>query len=104
MPAPAVCGGSCMDDELPMVEPIAVLDVFISGIAEPEELDDGMIRLVCYAKRRNPHDNTIERVIVANLVMSRETLVRNMLLCAKPATLCVVADVGQLPREGDTLN
>lgn len=93
-----------MDSHLPLVEPIAVLDVFISGIAEAEELEDGMIRLICYSKRKNPHDCSLERVVVASIVMTKETLVRNILVCAKPAELCVAADIEMLPRGDETLN
>ena len=92
-----------MDSHLPLVEPVAVLDVFISGIAEVEEMGDGMIRLVCYSKRKNPCDCSIERIIVASLVMTKETLVRNMFACAKPVAVSVVADVEMLPK-GETLN
>lgn len=92
-----------MDSHLPLVEPIAVLDVFISGIAEAEELEDGMIRLICYSKRKNPHDSSMERVVVASIVMTKETLVRNILVCAKPVELCVAAEVEKLP-VGEMLN
>lgn len=88
---------------MPLVEPIAVMDVFISGVASVEDIGDGMIRVVFYSKRKNCHDGAFERVIVASLVVSKDGYVRNMFTCAKAMDLGITAEVEKLPT-GERLN
>ena len=82
-----------MDSNLPLVEPIAVMDVHITGVADIHDLDDGTIRLLFYSKRRNIHYHTYERVIVASIVVSKDNYVRNMFTCAKALDLSIGAEV-----------
>lgn len=86
-----------MHSELPLVEPIAVQDIFISGIAEIEDIGDGMFRYVLYTVRTNPHDRTTERVVVASLVMTKESIARNLFISASAMGLSVVGNVAVLP-------
>lgn len=62
----------------PLVEPIAVQDVYASGVSEAEDISDGLFRLTFYANQRSITGDR-ERVIVDRVVLSTvaaEELVR----------------------------
>lgn len=54
-----------------LVEPAIVPDVFVSGIAEPEDLGDGNIRFTAYAQQKSFNDyvGATEYVIVSRIIM-----------------------------------
>lgn len=66
-----------MADELHLIEPIAVPDTFVSGLAEVENLGGGNFRFVFYTKQ---HDAW---VISAKLIGSREEVVPVIIMAAK---------------------
>ncbi len=53
----------------PLVEPIAVQDVYVSGVSEAEDISDGLLRLTFYANQRSVTGDR-ERVIVDRVVLS----------------------------------
>ena len=57
-----------------LIEPIAVPDIFVSGTAPVQDLGDGNVRLIVYAKQKSLFDGTDEHVVVGRLVMSMNTL------------------------------
>jgi hypothetical protein len=54
-----------------LTEPIAIQDVFASGLAQAEDLQDGNFRFTFYARQKSLHDyaGTIEYVVVARIVL-----------------------------------
>lgn len=75
-----------------ITEPIAVPDVFISGVHSIEGIGGGCVRYTCYVNQISPHDGTPERVICLRVVAPREAVI--------PAALMGVRHVGwhiQLP-------
>jgi len=54
-----------------LIEPAIVPDIFVSGVAEPEDLGDGNFRFTFFTRQKSFHDyaNVTEGVIVARLVM-----------------------------------
>lgn len=85
-------------DDLPLVEPFAVPDIQVSGIADIEDMGDGNYRLILYTTRRR------ERLIVASLIMTEAAIMRSILKSAQAIGVSLAAVVGQLPRNGDALN
>jgi hypothetical protein len=54
-----------------LTEPIAIQDVFASGLAEAEDLGDGNYRFTFYARQKSIHDyaGAIEYVVVARIIL-----------------------------------
>ena len=51
------------------VEPAIVPDVYVSGLAEIEDLGDGLCRCTYYVKQKSFQSETTEYVIVARIIM-----------------------------------
>lgn len=85
-------------NNLPLVEPFAVPDINVSGIADIEDMGDGNFRFILYTTRRS------ERIVVASLVMTEGAIMRSILKSAQAIGVSLAASVGQLPRNGDTVN
>lgn len=54
-----------------LTEPIAIQDVYASGLAEAEDLGDGNFRFTFYARQKSLYDyaGSIEYVVVARIVL-----------------------------------
>lgn len=87
-----------MDSDLPLVEPFAVPDINVSGIADIEDMGDGNYRFILYAKRRQ------ERIVVASLIMTEAAVMRCIMHSARAIGVSLAASVGELPKNGDHLN
>ena len=61
-----------------IVENCAVPDVFVTGMADPEDLGNGNIRYTFYARRRSIHDGTSEREIVCRLIIPANVVLANI--------------------------
>lgn len=74
-----------MDGDFPVIEPIAVPDVFVSGVFPKEDLGGGLIRVTAYAIQRGP-DGIRYAVIVSRHVVCETDMARNIaeLSCEKP--------------------
>lgn len=88
-----------MHSNLPLVEPYGVSDTFVSGIADIEDLGDGNYRFTLYAKRRNSHNQTEERQVVAALIMTRDTVIRCIMQSAMSIDLPIATEVQKLTRD-----
>jgi hypothetical protein len=62
---------------LPLVETIAVPDIFVSGLSSIEDIGGGMIRLTMYALQRNPITHGMERAIVCKVVCHESIIAAN---------------------------
>lgn len=60
------------DKDLPLVETLAVTDVYVSGVADIEDLGGGNYRFTWYVRQRSPLTGKTERLIVARNVCSAE--------------------------------
>lgn len=87
-----------MDSDLPLVEPFAVPDITVSGIADIEDMGDGNFRFILYARRRQ------ERIVVASLIMTEAAVMRCIMHSARAIGVSLAASVGELPKNGDHLN
>lgn len=56
------------NSQIPLVEPVAVPDVFFSGAAAGEDLGDGTFRLNLYVRQTSLTDGTVEHIVVMKLV------------------------------------
>ena len=61
-------------ERVPFVEPIAVLDTYVSGFRIPEAIGDDIYRLTTYIRQTNVHDGSHEFVINGRLLLSVPTL------------------------------
>lgn len=54
-----------------LTEPIAIQDIFASGLAEAEDMEDGNFRFTFYARQKSIHDRSgaVEYVVVARIVL-----------------------------------
>ena len=59
---------------LPVIEPIAVPDTYVSGVACVEDLGDDMFRITHYAVQRCPDGSTDYAVIVSRIIASASTI------------------------------
>jgi hypothetical protein len=59
---------------LPVIEPIAVTDTYVSGVACVEDLGDNMFRITHYAVQRCPDGVTDYAVIVSRIIASAATI------------------------------
>jgi hypothetical protein len=72
-----------MRRNLPVIEPIAVPDVYVSGVLPKERLPGGMVRVTAYAIQRCP-DGTECAVIVARHVLWEGDMERNIASLTEP--------------------
>lgn len=63
------------DNKGPLVEPAMIPDIFVSGVGRIELLEAGMVRWTYYTSQ-HPIDrpNSLERVVVARIVMPMEVI------------------------------
>jgi hypothetical protein len=66
-----------MDGDLVVIEPIAVPDVFISGVFPKEDLGNGMVRVTAYTIQTGA-DGIRYAVIVARTVVHEADMERNL--------------------------
>lgn len=59
-------------ENIPVTEPIAVQDCYITGMLEAEDIGDGCFRLTFYAEQKSIHDATKERSVVARHIVHAE--------------------------------
>jgi len=53
----------------PLTEPMVVHDVYVSELARVENIGEGIFRFTFVTKQASIHDNHMERVVVARLLM-----------------------------------
>lgn len=63
-----------MTSDVPFTEPIAVPDIFVSGIGRIETAGGGNLRFTFFTVQQSLHGHGPERVIVARLVMPSEII------------------------------
>lgn len=61
-----------------LTEPAIVPDIFVSGLAEAEDLGDGNFRFTMYTNQKCYRDGTIEQVVVARLVMPAPAVIASL--------------------------
>ena len=71
-----------------MSEPTPVLDTFVSGLGDVEDLGGGCFRFTLFATRHNGE----EFAVVAKLVMPRDAVLPALILAAKTVGLAFAAD------------
>ncbi|MCA0276294.1 MAG: hypothetical protein LCH86_09835 [Proteobacteria bacterium] len=81
---------------VPFTEPIAVADVFASGLCRVEPLSGGNMRFTFYAEQTSIMDGEKERVIVQRLVMDVDA-VRDAVLTVLTALKCPPACISHIP-------
>jgi hypothetical protein len=69
--------GEAIIMHMPIIEPIAVPDVYVSGVLPKEELGGGLVRVTAYAIQRGP-DGTQCAVIVSRHVVCEADMMRNI--------------------------
>ncbi|HET8700390.1 MAG TPA: hypothetical protein VFL97_01845 [Nitrococcus sp.] len=69
-----------------LVEPFGIPDVFVSGLAEVEDVGGGCMRFVFYAR----HDG--ERQVVAKLVAPIDAVPPAVMMAAKAVGWCLAKD------------
>jgi hypothetical protein len=70
-------GEATMGDEgAPLVEPTAVHDIFVSGMARVDNVGPDFYRLTFYADSVNTFDGRPERTVVARFVIADGTIRR----------------------------
>lgn len=74
---------------LPLVEALAVPDVYVSGLADVEPLGGGVYRFTFYALQRSAITGHTERVVVAKNICMAETA---RTICA--LSLDIIEDTG----------
>jgi hypothetical protein len=60
------------------VEPAIVPDIFISGVAEPEQLGDGLLRYTSFARQKSFHSGEVEFVIVNRVIVPIPAVILSM--------------------------
>lgn len=62
--------------EIPLTEPIAIPDTYISGLARIEHLPGENMRFIFYTLQRplDGPEHNLERVVVARLILSMQTV------------------------------
>lgn len=74
------------NNKIPVIEPIAVPDVFISGVLPKEDLGGGLVRVTAYSIQRMP-DWTICKVIVSRHVVCESDMARNIAFLTQDWTM-----------------
>lgn len=64
-----------------MSEPVPVLDIFVSGLGEVEDLGGGVFRFTFFAKHHGPSGE--EQIVVAKLVAPCEAVPPALIMAAK---------------------
>ena len=67
---------------VPLVEPVVIQTVFLAGV-DCEDMGDGTVLFTGFVKQRNPMDSSLEHIIVARYIFTKETLLQAMLKTAK---------------------
>ncbi|ESZ60681.1 hypothetical protein NL532_24270 [Mesorhizobium sp. C120A] len=73
-----------------LVEPAIISDIFVSGLADAEDLGDGNIRFTYFTKQKSFMDyaNVTEHVIVARIVIPFSALFPARQLTGKRLGIC----------------
>lgn len=81
-----------------LIEPAIVPDIFVSGLADAEDLGDGNIRFTYYTRQKSFHDhsNSIEHVIVARIVVPFTALIYARKLTGERLGICCEMVHGKL--------
>jgi hypothetical protein len=79
-----------MRRQLPVIEPIAVPDVFVSGVLPKEELGDGLIRVTAYAIQRCT-DGTECAVIVSRHIICEATMAKSIASLMEPVRVLLAS-------------
>lgn len=82
-----------MSANAPITEPLAVPDVFISGVLSIESIGGGCVRYTCYVNQISPHDGSPERVICLRVVAPREAVMPAALMGARHVGWSIVAEM-----------
>lgn len=61
-----------------LIEPAIVPDIFISGIAEPEDLGDGLLRYTSFARQKSFNSGEIDLIIVNRLIVPVPAVIQSM--------------------------
>ena len=61
-----------------LIEPAIVADVFVSGIAEPEDLGDGLLRFTGFARQKTFHSGQVDLVIVSRVIVPVPAVIQSM--------------------------
>lgn len=81
--------------DLPLVEPTAVLDIYVGGLARIEKLGNGVLRFVLFSEQENSMGR--ERVIVARLIWAAadlpDAIRKTAKACATEGVLCACAQM-----------
>lgn len=78
----------------PITEPMAVPDVFVSGIHSVEDIGGGCMRFTYYVNQTSVHDGSPERVICLRVVAPREAVEPTMLAVARAIGWQLVGEMG----------
>jgi len=65
-----------MQSNVPFTEPIAVPDVFVSGVGRVDPIGDGIFRITYYVDHHSAFDGRSEKVVVARMLISGEAINR----------------------------
>lgn len=68
-----------------LVEPFAVIDIFVTGVAAVEMLKGNLIRFIHYVEQTN-EDGELEHIVVAKIVMPMESVAEARQLSATTIT------------------
>jgi hypothetical protein len=79
-----------MRRNLPVIEPIAVPDVYVSGVFPKEHLAGGMVRVTAYAIQRC-QDGTECAVIVARHVLWEGDMVESIANLMEPVSVLLAS-------------
>jgi hypothetical protein len=74
-----------------MIDPTCVADTFVEGVGDIEKIGASCVRATLYAKRNIGH-GAHERVVVARLVLPKESFARMLRLYAAFAADEIVMD------------
>lgn len=77
-------------------EPIAVTDIFASGLGRVETLAGGNMRFTFFVEQMNTFDGGRERAVVLKLIMTTDA-VRDAVLTALTALKCPPACISHMP-------
>ena len=61
-----------------LIEPAIVADVFVSGIAEPEDLGDGLLRYTSFTRQKSFNSGEIELVVVSRVIVPIPAVIQSM--------------------------
>lgn len=78
--------------KVPTVDLLAVADVFVSGLAEVEDIGSGCLRFVFYSIQHTPSGEE-ERMVVAKLIMPIDALPAAVMQSARACGLSVAMEL-----------